>query len=56
METRVTVFETPRSNQVSKGKAGCVDALLRVKQIAVLKRDTSLQIRPQQGRYITAVL
>lgn len=40
---RVTVFETPRSNQVSKGKAGFVDALLKIKKIVVLKRNTSLQ-------------
>ena len=33
---RVTAFDTPKSNQVSKGKADFVDALLRVKQIVVL--------------------
>lgn len=56
---RVTVFETPRSNHMSKGKAGFVDALLKIKQIVVLKRNTSLEkktIRPEQGMYITPVL
>lgn len=56
---RVTVFETPRGNQMSKGKAGFVDALLKIKQIVVLKRNISLEkktIRPEQGMYITPVL
>lgn len=36
---RITIFETPRSNQmimVSKGKTGFVDALLKVNQIVFL--------------------
>lgn len=54
---RVTVYETPRSNQVSKGKAGCVDVLLRVKKHKRKKKKKHKPtIRPEQGRYITAIL
>lgn len=52
---RVIVFEIPRSNQVSKAKAGFVDVLLRVKQIVVLKRNKPT-IRLEPGRYITDIL